>query len=357
MKLRIALTLAMAVAAFAPGLGQAQDDVRTVQVHFAAGASGTTIKDRVKGYDMVLYKLGANAGQTMQISMTTDNTSSYFNVYGPGQGPGDEALAVSENIGAMVPDINRFDGVLPTSGEYTISVYLYRNAARRAETANFTLNIGIDGKSEGMVQNDFADGLAGGPDFFEVRTTGAGTLNLRSDASSGAGIIVKLSRGTVVRNLGCKNAEGRRWCNVATLADPGYQGWASGDFLIEGSDPALGGVATQLPEQAPVESVDALVPGTNFNATGPIDCIRGDSPQTTCTFGVVRRGNGSADLSITWPDGTTRLIFFENGTAESYDFSQADGEQQMTSMLQGGTFNITIGKEQYFIPEAAIFGG
>ncbi len=357
MKLRIALMLALACAALGPTVSQAQDNVRTVNVRFESGASGTTIKDRVKGYDTVLFKLGANAGQTMQITMTTDNSSSYFNVYAPGQGLGGEALAVSEIVGPMVPDINRFDGALPTSGEYSVAVYLYRNAARRGETANFTLDIGIDGGTGGVIQGDFADGLAGGPDFFEVRTTGGGTLNLRSDASSGARIISKLSRGTVVRNLGCKIAEGGRWCNVATLADPGYEGWASGDFLIEGSDPAMGGVATQLPEPVPVESYDALVPGTNFNATGPIDCIRGDAPQTTCTFGVVRRGNGSADLTLTWPDGTTRLIFFENGAPESYDFSQADGDQQMTSLLQGDIFNITIGREQYFVPEAAVFGG
>jgi len=33
-------------------------------------------------------------------------------------------------------------------------------------------------------------------------------------------------------------AEGGRWCRVATLADPGDEGWAAGDFLIEGSAPS-----------------------------------------------------------------------------------------------------------------------
>ena len=38
--------------------------------------------------------------------------------------------------------------------------------------------------------------------------------------------------------------EGRRWCRVATLADPGDEGWAAGDFLVEGTnDPSAGMVA------------------------------------------------------------------------------------------------------------------
>lgn len=39
---------------------------------------------------------------------------------------------------------NHFEGTLPADGEYTVQVYLMRNAARQNEKANYTLEIGID---------------------------------------------------------------------------------------------------------------------------------------------------------------------------------------------------------------------
>lgn len=114
------------------------DDIRTETVHFQAGASGATISDSIKGYESVSYMLGAGEGQTMVVNMTSPNLSAYFNVYAPGKGPGDEAMYVGSTEG------NNFRGVLPVSGEYTVSVYLYRNAARRNEVANYTVDFGIE---------------------------------------------------------------------------------------------------------------------------------------------------------------------------------------------------------------------
>ncbi|OWY14732.1 hypothetical protein B6V72_05670 [Thioclava sp. F34-6] len=61
------------------------------------------------------------------------------------------------------------------------------------------------------------------------------TLNMRSAPSTGASIVTRLADGQNLRNLGCRMAEGRRWCQVATLADPGFEGWAAGEYLIEGT--------------------------------------------------------------------------------------------------------------------------
>ncbi|OWY09887.1 hypothetical protein B6V74_07710 [Thioclava sp. F42-5] len=61
------------------------------------------------------------------------------------------------------------------------------------------------------------------------------TLNMRSAPSTGASIVTRLADGQNLRNLGCSMAEGRRWCQVATLADPGFEGWAAGEYLIEGT--------------------------------------------------------------------------------------------------------------------------
>ena len=113
----------------------AKDKVMTHQVHFDKGNSGTTVKGSVKGYDSVLYKLGAKAGQTMQVSI--DSKHANFNVYAPGKGLGDEAVFVGE---PTIP----YKGVLPRNGTYTIAVYLMRNEARRGTKSSYQLHIGIE---------------------------------------------------------------------------------------------------------------------------------------------------------------------------------------------------------------------
>ena len=114
----------------------AKDKIMTHQVHFAKGTTGSTVKGFVKGYDSVLYKLGAKAGQSMRVSI--ESKKAYFNIYVPGKGLGQEAMFREGYTG------NNYVGILPENGTYTIAVYLYRNEARRGTTAPYTLHIGID---------------------------------------------------------------------------------------------------------------------------------------------------------------------------------------------------------------------
>ncbi|WP_168733056.1 SH3 domain-containing protein [Aliigemmobacter aestuarii] len=335
--------------------------MRSQAVRFAAGTSGTTITDTIVGRESVAYMLGAEAGQRMVISLNASNLATYFTVFGPGQAPGGEGLANSEMIGPMVPDLNRFDSVLSTSGEYTVLVYMYRSAARRGERSDFTLDISIVGERSEILHGDFADGLQGGPDFLAVRTaTAGGHINLRDAPSTGATVLTVAKDGTVLRNLGCRMNEGRRWCQVATLADPGIEAWAAGDFLIEAS--GGDGVATQLPDMVPVPEVeDVLVPGTAFNATGMISCVRSaDAPMQECNFGVIREspGSGNGSVTIDWPDGGSRVIYFEAGNPVSFDQSQADQGLSMTVTRTENDMNIVmIGSERFEIPDAVIWGG
>ena len=334
----------------------AQDDMREEQVRFPAGATGATIKGQITGREFVVYKLGAEAGQVMNISLTSNNTATYFNVYAPGSGPGDQSLAVGSLTGPLMPDLNRFSGALPLSGEYSVSVYLYRNAARNGEVSDYTLEVSITGETGEIVQGDFADGLQGGPDYWAVET-GGGTLNMRQEPSAGAGIVTRLVNGTPLRNLGCRMVEARRWCRVATLSDPGFDGWVAGDFLIEGSGE---GAATQLPDLIPVPAgnEDVLVPGTDYHATGQVQCARNaDAPDQSCDFGVKRQGNGTGAVTIEWPEGGSRTIFFQGGTAVSYDQSQADQGRGMTVTRDGDNSIVFVGEERFVIPDAVIWGG
>lgn len=344
---RIGLALfALGLFLAVPPSAFAQEGMRSEAVRFAAGASGTTIRDSITGDEFVVFRIGAEAGQRMQIRLKTDNGANYFNVYEPGRGPGDAALAVAETVGPMVPDLNVFDGVLPSSGEYSVSVYLYRNAARRGETANFTLDISITGGGGAVVEGDFADGLQGGPDFWAVALSDpGGTLNVHQGPSTGAPTIGRLPNGAILRNLGCRMNEGRRWCNVTATAPGGITGWAAGEFLVESSGGATDG--------------DALVPGTDFNATGTIPCGRSaDAPMQECAFGVTREVNGNGMVSITWPEGGGRLIFFEAGVPVSFDPSQAEQGLGMTvTRTEDGTAIVVIGTERFEIPDAVIWGG
>ena len=79
-------------------------------------------------------------------------------------------------------------------------------------------------------------------------------------------------------------------------------------------------------------SNDAVVAGTNFNATGQIPCARSaGQPMSQCRFGVTRRdGRGNGWIKVFWPDGGSRVIFFEDGTPTYFDKAEADGNAKMS---------------------------
>ena len=141
MKPFASLAAALAIT-LAPALAPAHDAIREVRVQFPRGAASTTIKGILKGRETIDYKLAAVAGQRMTVTLTTDNTANYFNLIEPGAG--DVAYFVGANSG------NHFEGELARSGDQTIRVYLYRNAARRGETARFRLAVGITGAAHGQ---------------------------------------------------------------------------------------------------------------------------------------------------------------------------------------------------------------
>jgi hypothetical protein len=114
-------------------------NIRREQIQFGKGASRATTKGKIKGNQFVDYQLRAGAGQSMVASFKPSNLSAYFNVLPPGS-----------NVAIFVGSIsgNRFEAELPADGVYTIRVYLMCNAARRNETANYTLDVSIAGTSK-----------------------------------------------------------------------------------------------------------------------------------------------------------------------------------------------------------------
>lgn len=103
---------------------------------------------------------------------------------------------------------------------------------------------------------------------------------------------------------------------------------------------------------------DALVPGTEFNATGQIPCARSaGQPMGQCDFGVKREGNGSGSITVFWPDGGNRVIFFKMNTPSSYDESEADGGAKMKVDENNGIFTVKIGEQRFEVFEAVMAGG
>lgn len=110
-------------------------ETTTVDVRFPAGTSGTTVNGSITGYENINYRLGVSAGQIMSVQLDASNASTYFNITAPGAS---EALYNGSISG------NGTSVVIPSSGNYTIQVYLMRNAARRNEIADFALTFHVE---------------------------------------------------------------------------------------------------------------------------------------------------------------------------------------------------------------------
>ncbi|GAA5068149.1 SH3 domain-containing protein [Roseibacterium beibuensis] len=550
----LALLVTAAVASAQPMLNRHDVDF--------AGWTGTAIDGEIVGRDFDRYELQGVAGNTLTIRLNTPHTGTYFNVYTPGNGPGDEALANSSLIGGPVLDLNEFSGTLPETGVYEVVVYMVRAAARRDEVAPYSIEFDMlqptdaddpdaalryfqvrtrargghlnvhtgpstdaprvgrydngavlrdiggcaqnggrewcevmayDGGLAGYVAreflapvsrhhgaapvtpprrgsalpqtpatptragitttsdwfhvhltnpgghlnvhaepsaasvrvgrlpdgadlrnvggcvasggrtwcdvmqagggvsgwvaaeylrdghppaaalttrsgaprpvtNDFADGMAGGPDWWQVDLNRSGSaLRVHTRPSTHAPILARFPNGATLRNAGgCRMSEGRRWCYVSSVSGDAT-GWVAGDFLREGAAP---GVASHLPSpvpQAPVAPAAPAAPadpapqdfGPSYDMTGTLTCYADrDASAAECSYGTVHEGSGNGFLQITEGGYGGRAISFEAGVPVYFDQSQADGDISMIVAQQGDLWIVSIGEARFEIPVA-----
>jgi hypothetical protein len=74
----------------------------------------------------------------VSVVLNSDNLGNDFNIYEPGKFPGEDyAMFIGATEG------NRFQGTLLTEGDYMVQVYIIRSAARRGETARYTLELSL----------------------------------------------------------------------------------------------------------------------------------------------------------------------------------------------------------------------
>ena len=59
-------------------------EIREELVQIKPGETGAAIKGRIKGRQIVDYRLSVKAGQSMAVILETSNRSNYFNITAPG---------------------------------------------------------------------------------------------------------------------------------------------------------------------------------------------------------------------------------------------------------------------------------
>jgi hypothetical protein len=106
-------------------------------VQFSKGKSSAQLRGSIKGDRDATYTVNARAGQTLAVSLTSTNASLYFNISAPGS---QESMFIGSSQGAKASVI------LPVDGSYVVQVYLMRNAARRNESASYTLEVAVTGQ-------------------------------------------------------------------------------------------------------------------------------------------------------------------------------------------------------------------
>jgi len=284
------------------------------------------VESTIRGDEIVDYQVTGERSQILSVDLMTSKSANYFNILPAGS---NEAIFIGASQGVVA------DVPLPESGAYVIRVYLMPSAARREETAEFSLGISLG-------PTEFADGLSGGPDYWKVSAGGGYALNLRTGPSTRYQPIGKLRNGEVLQNRGCRLTGGERWCAIRAM-NSGVTGWVAGRFLVESAAPQ----APTVPEGGPVGN------GVPFGATGSVPCAaRAGQPMRQCPFGVVREGPGNAGLWVALGDGTERQILFEDGAPVA-----TNSADTMSFEKVGDLFVLRVGAERYEIPEAVVNGG
>lgn len=234
-----------------------------------------------------------------------------------------------------------FDGVC---GAFVILLMVFLAAYGPAIAAGSGL-----GGSDSTVADVPPTPEEGGPRNWKVLVTGD-SLNLREEPSPGARVLTAYPNGTILDNLGCKEVDGRVWCDVQQLGG-GPRGFVSKKYLL----PALS------PDGSAHSGMDdsSLRAGRGeFDATGSIPCAQySGQPMGQCDFTVARAGGGYATVVITRSDGTTRSIYFRMGRPVGADTSQADGYPEFRTEKENDLHMIRVGTERYEIPDAVVLGG
>ncbi len=95
---------------------------RNVRIDFPSNTSEATKSGVIKGYETVTYTFRVMKGQSVRVKLTSRNPV-YFSAGGIGRA------------------MRSWESNVRKNGDFTITVFLFRNAARRGAPANYSLNV------------------------------------------------------------------------------------------------------------------------------------------------------------------------------------------------------------------------
>jgi len=155
-------------------------------VQFAKGKSSAQVRGAIKGNADAEYTINARAGQTLAVSSKSSNGSLNFNISPAGA---QEAMFIGGTQGVKA------SVMLPADGAYVIQVYLMRNAARRNESATYTLDMAVTGQALASLPAA-QDALVAGTRFHATADVPCQTLGGAAGASCKAGVVRRGRDGT-----------------------------------------------------------------------------------------------------------------------------------------------------------------
>jgi hypothetical protein len=104
-----------------------------VRVRFKKGANSASVIGQISDYKYIDYIVRAKSGQTMKVSLKSTHASCSFAVF----------YSDMKNV-SDAADVRNLERNVDVDDDYIIRVLMPRSAARRRESANFTLRIEIN---------------------------------------------------------------------------------------------------------------------------------------------------------------------------------------------------------------------
>ncbi|MGZ8273171.1 MAG: hypothetical protein ACXWUM_04590 [Burkholderiaceae bacterium] len=196
----VALLLAMGAVVTPEALAAAEAGATHGKpVQFAKGKSSAQVRGSIKGERDAAYTVNARAGQTLAVSLTSANGSLNFNINAPGS---NESMFIGSVQGAKA------SVVLPADGSYVVQVYLMRNAARRNESASYTLDVAVTGQPLPPLPVS-QDALVPGTRFHATAAVPCQTLGSEASATCNAFVTRRGRDGSATVELRGPNGLGR----------------------------------------------------------------------------------------------------------------------------------------------------
>jgi hypothetical protein len=160
-------------------------------VQFAKGKSSAQLRGVIKGDSDAQYAVTARAGQTLAVALKSKKGSLIFNITPKGAS---EAMFIGSVQGSTTSIL------LPADGSYVVQVALMRNAARRNESASYTLDLAITGQALPPLPAA-QDALVQGRPFHASATVPCQTLGAEAGAHCQAGVTRRGRDGTATVEL------------------------------------------------------------------------------------------------------------------------------------------------------------